>query len=248
MIEGLDCVRLAEEFGTPVFVTSEGQLRQGYRRVRDALAAAYPENDVNVMWAIKSNTNLALRKILNQEGAGGDCFTPGEIYATFTTGADPQLFVLNGSDRSEEAFRMAIEIGLRITLDHLDDLEIVGRLARQEGKKVRALIRVKCDLPSLAGVPSTFVPGITVPFEALNAKFGVTYAEAVEIAKAARGLEHLSLEGLHSHIGRDVHLPEHWRGYARDMVALCKRFRDDTGVSAEILDPAASPKRPPATT
>jgi diaminopimelate decarboxylase len=236
MIEDLDCVRLAEEFGTPVFVTSEGQLRQNYRRVREALAAAYPENDVNVMWAIKSNTSMALRKILNQEGAGGDCFTPGEIHATFTTGADPELFVLNGSDRSEEAFRMAIEIGLRITLDHLDDLEIVERLAREKGKKVRALIRVKCDLPSLVGLPSTFVPGITVPFEALNAKFGVTYAEAVEIAKAARGLEHLSLEGLHSHIGRDVHLPEHWRGYARDMVALCKRFRGDTGVTAEILD------------
>lgn len=236
MIEDLDCVQLAEEFGTPVFVTSEGQLRQNYRRIRDALVAAYPENDVNVMWAIKSNTSLALRKILNQEGAGGDCFTPGEIHATFATGADPELFVLNGSDRSEQAFRMAIDIGLRITLDHQDDLEIVERLARERGKKVRALIRVKCELPSLAEVPSTFVPGITVPFEALNAKFGVTYAEAVEIAKAASVLERISIEGLHSHIGRDVHLPDHWRGYARDMVALCKRFQNDTGATAEILD------------
>jgi diaminopimelate decarboxylase len=235
-IEGLDCVQLVEEFGTPVFVTSEGQLRQNFRRVKEALEAAYPENDVNVMWAIKSNTSLAMRKILNEEGAGGDCFTPGEIYATFVTGADPELFVLNGSDRSEEAFRMAIDIGLRITLDHLDDLEIVEHLARERGKRVRALIRVKCELPSLADVSSTFVPGITVPFETLNAKFGVTYAEAVEIAKAVSGIENISIEGLHSHIGRDVHLPEHWRGYARDMVALCKRFRDDTGVTAEILD------------
>ncbi len=236
MVEALDCARLAEEFGTPVFVTSEGQLRQNYRRIRDTLVAAYPENDVNVMWAIKSNTSLALRKVLNEEGAGGDCFTPGEIYATFVTGADPDLFVLNGSDRSEEAFGMALDIGLRITLDHLDDLEIVERMARERGRQVSALVRVKCDLPSLADVPSTFVPGITVPFEALNAKFGVTYDEAVEIAKAASGFEHISIEGLHSHIGRDVHLPEHWRGYARDMVALCSRFRSDTGVTAEILD------------
>jgi diaminopimelate decarboxylase len=236
MIEELDCARLAEEFGTPIFVTSEGQLRQNFRRVREALVAAYPENEVNVMWAIKSNTSLAMRKVLNEEGAGGDCFTPGEIYATFATGADPELFVLNGSDRSEEAFGMALDVGLRITLDHQDDLEIIERLARQRGKRVRALIRVKCELPSLAEVPSTFVPGITVPFEALNAKFGVTYAEALEIAKTASGIENISIEGLHSHIGRDVHLPEHWRGYARDMVALCRRFRDDTGVTAEILD------------
>lgn len=95
MVEGLTCRELIDRFGSPLYVTSENQLRQNFRMMRDCLTRAYPENRVNVMWAIKSNTTFALRKILNQEGAGGDCFTPGEIYATFTTGADPELFVLN---------------------------------------------------------------------------------------------------------------------------------------------------------
>ncbi len=236
MIEERDCAELAEEFGTPLFVTSEAQVRENIREVRAAFSAAYPDNEVNVMWAIKSNTLFALRKIMNEEGAGGDCFSPGEVYATFITGADPELFLLNGSDRSEEAFRMAIEIGMRITLDHIDDLHIVERLAREYGKEIRALIRIKCALPSLKNVESTFEPGITLPFEVMNLKFGVTYDEAVEIARAAKQFPHITIEGLHSHIGRDVHLPEHWYGYAFDMVEHCSNLKKDTGITSAILD------------
>ena len=236
MIEGMDCVDLAERFGTPLFVTSEGQLRENIRRMKAAFASAYHENDVNVMWAIKSNTSFALRRIMNEEGAGGDCFSPGEVYATFVTGADPELFVLNGSDRNEEVFRMAVEIGMRVTLDHADDLHMVARLAREQEKRVRALIRIKCELPSLKEVPSTFVPGISVPFEVMNMKFGVTYAEAVGIAAEAARFPQVVIEGIHSHIGRDVYLPEHWRGYAYDMVEHCGRFRKDTGITVSILD------------
>jgi diaminopimelate decarboxylase len=236
MIEDLDCVELAERFGTPLYVTSEGQLRENIRNMKAAFASAYPENDVNVMWAIKSNTTFALRKIMNEEDAGGDCFSPGEIYATFITGADPELFLHTGSDRSEEAFRMAIEIGMRITLDHMDDLYVLERLAREFKKNIRVLIRVKCDLPSLKQVESTFEPGISVPFEVQNLKFGVTYEEAVEMANTAKQFPHIVIEGIHSHIGRDVHLPEHWRGYAFDMITLCSRFYKDTGIAAQILD------------
>ncbi len=236
MVEGLSCDELAERFGTPLFVTSEGQLRENIRTMKKLFADAYTENRVNVMWAIKSNTTFAFRKIMNEEGAGGDCFSPGEVYATCATGGDPELLLLNGSDRSEEAFTMAVDIGMRITLDHIEDLAIVDRIAAERDKSVRCLIRVKGDLPSLRDVESTFEPGISVPFEVLNLKFGVTYGEAVEIAKEAEKYPPITIEGIHSHIGRDVYLPEHWNGYARDMVELCSRFREDTGITASILD------------
>jgi diaminopimelate decarboxylase len=236
MIEGHDCAALAEEFGTPLFVTSENQFRDNYRRMKAAFTAAYPENAINVMWAVKSNTTMALRRIMNQEGAGGDCFSAGEVYATFMTAGDPDKMLLNGSNRSEEAFRMALECGMRITLDHLDDLFAVERLARTLGRPARVLIRVKCDLNSLAGVMSTFAPGIPLPLEVKSLKFGVTYDEAVEIVRQAAAFPDLIVEGLHSHIGRDVHLPEHWRGYARDMIDMAARLRDDTGLTVPIID------------
>ncbi|MGC9324169.1 MAG: SCP2 sterol-binding domain-containing protein [Desulfomonilia bacterium] len=236
MIEGLSCTELADRYGTPLFVTSEGQLRENIRTVKAAVSNAYPENEVNVMWAIKSNTTFAFRKIMNEEGAGGDCFSPGEIYATFITGADPKLFLLNGSDRGEEAFRMAVEIGMPITLDHIDDLSTVERLCTEYGKSSTCFLRVKCELNSLKDVYSTFAPGIKLPLEVLNLKFGVTYPEAVEIGLASKQCAHVTVDGIHSHIGRDVHLPEHWRGYAYDMVDVCSRFQKDTGITVSTLD------------
>ena len=80
--------------------------------------------------------------------------------------------MLNGSDRSEEAFRMAIEIGMRITLDHRDDISIMERLGKEYGKVSRCFIRVKCELNSLKDVYSTFAPGIKLPMEVLNLKLG----------------------------------------------------------------------------
>ena len=235
-IEKMDCEELAETYGTPLFVTSENQFRDNYRRMKAALEAGYPENDCNVMWAIKSNTTLALRRIMNAEGAGGDCFSAGEVYATFVTGGDPEKMLLNGSDRSEETFRMALEIGMRITLDHMEDLPVVARLAKELDTEARVFIRLKCELPSLESLEATFTPGVPVPLEVKALKFGVTFDEALEIARAAASMDRVRIQGLHSHIGRDVHLPEHWEGYARDMVRMAARFREETGVTVEIID------------
>ena len=236
MIEQTDCQTLAETYGTPLFVTSENQFRDNYRQMKKAFTEAYPENDCNVMWAIKSNTTLALRRIMNAEGAGGDCFSAGEVYASFITGGEPEKMLLNGSNCSEETFRMALEIGMHITIDHLEDLPTVARLAEELDTKARIFIRLKCELPSLAGVPSTFMPGVPVTLGVGALKFGVTFDEAVVIARTAETHPRLHVEGLHSHIGRDVHLPEHWGGYARDMVRMASRFRQETGTTVSIID------------
>ncbi len=235
-IEKMDCAKLAATYGTPLFVTSENQFRDNYRQMKAAFEKAYPENDCNVMWAIKSNTTLALRKIMNNEGAGGDCFSAGEVYATFITGGDPEVMLLNGSNRTEETFRMALEIGMRITLDHIEDLPVVARLAKELNTNARVFIRLKCELPSLEGVASTFAPGIPVSLGVKALKFGVTFDEAVKIAAEAKHMRHVMIEGLHSHIGRDVHQPEHWCGYSRDMVRMAANFRRETGVTVPIID------------
>ncbi|MEW6264777.1 MAG: SCP2 sterol-binding domain-containing protein [Thermodesulfobacteriota bacterium] len=236
LVEGLSCLDLAEKYGTPLFVTSENQFRRNYREMKAAFDQFYEENSCNVMWAIKSNTTMALRRIMNEEGAGGDCFSAGELYATFITGGDPEKMLLNGSNRSRETFRMALEIGLRITLDHLDDLLEVEDLARELDVTARVLIRLKCELPSLGGLRSTFAPGVPVPLEVKALKFGLKFEEALEIVRLAKGLPRVKIEGFHSHIGRDVHLPQHWRGYARDMIRMAARFREDAGVTASIMD------------
>ena len=70
-VEDCDVKELADRFGTPLYIVSESQLRYTYRQFRDAFRQHYPE--VEILFANKSNNGLAIRHVMNQEGAGGDC-------------------------------------------------------------------------------------------------------------------------------------------------------------------------------
>ena len=76
-IEGRAAPELAEEYGTPLYVTSEAQIRANVRRMREAFEARWPR--VTLLFATKSNANLAIRRVLVEEGVGGDCFGLGEL-------------------------------------------------------------------------------------------------------------------------------------------------------------------------
>ena len=89
MIDGCKVSDLVARHGSPLFVLSENTLRGNLRRVKAAFESNWPE-PVNVMFAIKANTNFAVRAICNEEGIGGDCFGPGEVEATYIGGADPK--------------------------------------------------------------------------------------------------------------------------------------------------------------
>src|SRR5260370_41071077 len=76
-IEGCKSIDLARAFGTPLFVVSETQLRANYRTLHRAFSSRYP--DVLLAYGIKANNHPAVVTVLRQEGAGADCFGPGEL-------------------------------------------------------------------------------------------------------------------------------------------------------------------------
>src|SRR6478609_2593653 len=82
VLEGHAAADLVARFGSPLYVVSEPALRANFRRIRSAFREQWP-GTVEALYAIKSNNNLAIRRVLASEGAGGDCFGLAELYATF---------------------------------------------------------------------------------------------------------------------------------------------------------------------
>ena len=66
---GMNVEDIAEQFGTPCYATDEQRLRENYRNVYKAFSK-YMETSVH--YACKANTNLAILRILQQEGSGID--------------------------------------------------------------------------------------------------------------------------------------------------------------------------------
>ena len=234
-VEGRDCAELARTFGTPLYVISEGQFRHNYRRFRDAFRAHYP--DVEILFANKSNNGLAMRHIMNQEGAGGDCFGFNEMYLALVTGSDSRKMALNGSNKETAEIEMAINYGVCINIDAMDELDMIDAASRRLGKDAEVGIRAKLELPELADRHSTGVHTGPMPTIVASEKWGMPYAQTVTLAKRIReGMPHLRLRELHFHLSRLDNQARDFADMARDMVRWSARLRDDAGWTPACLD------------
>src|SRR5882672_2914387 len=181
-VDGCDVAVLAERFGTPLYIISENQLRYTYRKFRDAFKSRYPE--VEILFANKSNNGLAIRHIMNQEGAGGDCFGVNEMYLALLAGTNPKTLVLNGSNKQPEELEMAIFNGLCINIDAMDELDRIDAICKRIGKEADVGIRLKLDLEPLAkrvGV-AMHGPG-TMKEQSDSTKWGMTREQTAAIVK-----------------------------------------------------------------
>ncbi len=233
-VEGRDCVELAKEFGTPLHILSEGQLRHNYRRFRDAFQSHYP--DVEILFANKSNNALAVRHIMNQEGAGGDCFGFNEMYLALLAGGDPGKMVLNGSNKEPDEIELAIANGVCINIDAMDELDIIKATSARLGRDVEVGIRVKLELPDLEDRPSNGVYQGSMAEIVRDWKWGMPYAQTVELVKNISQLNNLHLHELHFHLMRMGNQAADFAIMARDVVQWSARLRDETGWLAPCLD------------
>ena len=234
-VEGRDCEELADTFGTPLHVISENQFRHSYRRFRDAFQSQYP--DVEILFANKSNNGMAMRHIMNQEGAGGDCFGYNEMYIALLAGSDPRKMALNGSNKEAAEIELAIANGVCVNLDAMDELDIVDETARRLGLEAQVGIRVKLELPGLVDRHSTGVHHGSMAEIVWAEKWGMSYAQTAELAKRIREtMEHLHLTELNFHLSRLDNQARDFAEMARDMVRWSARLRDDIGWTPSCLD------------
>jgi len=206
-IEGVSTVDLAEGFGTPLFVFSESQIRENLRRFREAFAKGWP-GPVDVLPAMKANTLLATRQILSNEGAGADIYSPEELDGVLQTGVDPERVSVNGGGKPREHLRNCVDAGVRITIEDVDEVDLIQEVAAELGKTAKVRFRVKPALPNLWR--STDFSQLTVPIDLgiQVYKSGVPPEYLEEMGHRVFAMPNVELVGLHFHVGR--HHPSLW--------------------------------------
>jgi diaminopimelate decarboxylase len=233
--DGCDVKDLADRFGTPLFIISENQLRYTYRQFRDAFRKYYPE--IEILFANKSNNGLAIRHIMNQERAGGDCFGVNEMYLALLAGTNPKTLVLNGSNKQPEELEMAIFNGLCINIDAMDELDRIDAICKRLGKEADVGIRLKLDLEPLAkrvGV-AMHGPG-TMKEQSDSTKWGMTREQTAEIVKRALAMPNINLKETHFHLSRMSNDPNDFAVMAREMITWSGYLRDKTGWTPPCID------------
>jgi|tagenome__1003787_1003787.scaffolds.fasta_scaffold20970457_3 diaminopimelate decarboxylase len=218
MIEAVAASDLAVRFGTPLYVTSEAALRANVRSWRTALHHAWPHGPTRVLVSLKANPTIALRRILDDEGAGCDVFGAYELEIALDAGTPAELISVNGSTKPEALIVRAITAGTRLTVDSVEELAAAAAAARRLGRTAHVRLRLRPDLTDvetasefterdpLGEVADAYKPGI--PIAALR--------EALE----RLDLEGIDLAGVHAHLGRHTSALEPFRLHAQRLAGL----------------------------
>jgi diaminopimelate decarboxylase len=222
-----DVEALAAEFGTPLFVYDEDELR---RRCREYVACF---GEGAVTYAAKAFLCTAMARLAADEGLNLDVATGGELHVAVTAGFPTARIVLHGNNKSdaEVAAGLDARVGRFVvdSFDELDRLEHAVR-ARPGSERPRVLVRVT---PGVEAHTHEFIETGT---EASKFGFAVTAGVALAAAQRVAASEVLDFAGLHCHIGSQVERLDAYGRAIEILSALAREINRTTGRDVEELN------------
>jgi diaminopimelate decarboxylase len=185
---------IADAVGTPVYVYSRATLTRHARVFRDALNVLPA---VRIAFAVKSNPNLAVLKVLAAEGYGADVVSGGELERALAAGMAPDGVVFSGVGKTAAELERALQAGIgQFNLESEEEGLELAEIAVRLGKTAACALRVNPDVD--AGTHGKISTG-----KAEN-KFGVPYDRAAAIYARLSGTPGLTMRGLALHIGSQL--------------------------------------------
>ncbi len=193
--EDVPLSRIADEFGTPVYIYSRATLERHARVFREGLAGL--EKKPHLAFAVKSNPNLAVLRVMAREGFGADVVSGGELARALAAGMSPDDIVFSGVGKTWAELEMGLakDIGQFNIESEEEGLEL-SELAAERGQKARCALRVNPDID--AGTHEKISTG-----KADN-KFGVPIDMSVAMYLRLAALPGLEMRGLAVHIGSQL--------------------------------------------
>lgn len=204
-VGGLDVLDLAAEFGTPLFVYDEADLRE---RARRAVAAF----DDGVAYASKAFLCVAMAALAHEEGLCIDVSTAGELHVALAAGVPADRLVMHGNNKSADELARALDVGVgRIVIDSDDEItRLEALLAERRGARPRVLVRIT------PGVEAHTHEYVMTGQEDTKFGFSLASGAADEAVARLRSLP-VDLVGVHAHIGSQIFRVE---GFEAELAVL----------------------------
>src|SRR5207245_5011208 len=191
--EDVDLARVAEKFGTPLYVYSAGTILDHYTRLDAALAPL----DHLICYAVKAHSNRAILKLLADAGAGFDIVSGGELFRASKAGAGRKKCTVAGVGKSREEIEYALEQGVySFNVESEAELDCIDKIAAAKNVRAPVAIRVNPDVD-----PHTHQYISTGSHEN---KFGVALADAPLVYERAAKMRNIEIVGVQMHIGSQI--------------------------------------------
>ncbi|MFX0007767.1 MAG: diaminopimelate decarboxylase [Promethearchaeota archaeon] len=225
-IANLDALEIAENYGTPIYITNEQMIRKRYQELKEVLNSVYRDNQI--YFAVKSNSNMAILKILNSEGSNYDCSSVGEIYTCLKTGISTDQIIYTGNMFTNKDFEFAIEKDILINLDSYSQLIRLAKFYDKQGKK-KSVISFRFNPEFGAGHhPHTITAGRNIKFGILENQIVQTYSKAKDLG--------FKKFGIHQHIGSGIIDATDFEKPTMKFLQIIETIAKSLGIQFEFVD------------
>ncbi|MEX2324701.1 MAG: diaminopimelate decarboxylase [Nitriliruptoraceae bacterium] len=222
-----DCpvTELADEFGTPLWIVDERDVRDRCRHYREGFEG------VDVAYASKAWCNVGLLQLVVSEGLFVDVASGGELHTAVVAGIDPQRLFFHGNNKSVAELDTAVAHGVgRIVIDSFTEIDRLETIGRQRGVTIPVHLRIT------PGIDAHTHEYVRTGHD--DAKFGFTLSlgladRALEHALAC---EHLDVRGVHAHIGSQIFGADPFVANAEVMLDMLARWREKFGIALAELN------------
>ena len=211
---------LIKNYGSPVFVLSEKQIRQNYKNAVRAFNTRYPK--VQFAWSYKTHYNNAVCNIFHQEGSWAEVVSGFEYRKALKNGVPGSQIIFNGPDKYEEDLTLALANDSLIHIDHFEELYQLIEICTVQNKKARVAIRVNMD---------------TEIYPKWD-RFGFNYenGQAWQALTKIVASGALDLVGLHCHIGTYMLSTKAYGIAAEKLSSLALRCKSELQTTLKYLD------------
>lgn len=192
-VEGCALNTLAEQFGTPLFVYSKAAMTAALAAYQRGFAG----RNVQICYAMKANSTLAVLQVFAQAGCGFDIVSGGELARVLAAGGDAAKVIFSGVGKTRAEMRLALQTGIGcFNVESESEIDVLNEVAMDMGLRAPISIRVNPNVdPKTHPYISTGLKGN---------KFGVAHERTLAVYQHAAALPGLKVVGIDCHIGSQI--------------------------------------------
>ena len=192
--EGVDLNELATAYGTPLYVYSQNTIKDNFNRLSSALS----DLDHHIAFAVKSNSNLSVLKLLKTIGADFDIVSGGELFRVLKAGGTADQCTFAGVGKTREEIEYSLEQGIySFNVESEAELRFINEIAKERDSIAPVAVRVN---PNVDAKTHKYIS----TGKSEN-KFGIDFEFIEDLySKASSEFKNIKLRGLQMHIGSQL--------------------------------------------
>ena len=181
-------LKIAQDFGSPVYVYDAEKIEYQYKRLANAFKSV---KSLKINYAVKALSNISILKLFNTLGSGIDTVSIQEVQLGLAAGFQPKqiIFTPNGVSLSE--IEEAAKLGVEINIDNLSILEQFGT------KHPNTPVCIRINPHVMAGGNANISVGH------IDSKFGISIHQIPHILRIVENTK-MRINGIHMHTGSDI--------------------------------------------